>query len=200
MYERLCKHWDNNRNALWERNIYGGRKRSIRQGDVKEIYNKTGTVLQRDSNEPIFRKKPERSKNNRKRTEREKGAKGEAFEKFRGNLRTRCVNFISRNMQRWRPCKFNDHFSHSIRSFPKYWMFVHGANLTSNLIKPIYLSQFCWKVWFISVDDLPDLLEICINYTFIFSLGRKPNLNRVQIKFSSLTLIPFFPDGLFSYG
>lgn len=72
--------------------------------------------------------------------EREKGAKGEAFEKFRGNLRTRCVNFISRNMQRWRPCKFNDHFSHSIRSFPKYWMFVHGANLTSNSIKPIYLS------------------------------------------------------------
>ena len=57
---------------LWERNIYGGRKRSIRQGDVEEIYNKTGTVLQRDSNEPIFRKKPERSKNNRKRTEEEK--------------------------------------------------------------------------------------------------------------------------------
>lgn len=92
---------------LWERNIYGGRKRSIRQGDVEEIYNKTGTVLQRDSNEPIFRKKPERSKNNRKRTEgkrererREgKERKGKAFEKFRGNLRTRYANFISRNMQ-----------------------------------------------------------------------------------------------------
>lgn len=57
---------------LWERNIYGERKRSISQGDVKEIYNKTGTVLRYDSNEPIFRKKPERSKNNRKRIERER--------------------------------------------------------------------------------------------------------------------------------